>query len=784
MNRPPSAARKGGGGKSKKENRWSADLWSDSSPNAVTAKLLKLLGNSGVKAKSTFRSSRKRAHTINYSPSNRQLSILHSLSEECVQLKAKLSNRCKLVFVSRKEKDDAINDLLDCGTRICQYLLLNAREVSRREESVAIYDLILCLLSRQEFDHIHVHSTSEPRGGTTKKRQNYVLNSVGEMYFQFALNTLKVAVNNCYWGDDVCCAFSGKVFAKLVWRFPILGGYIVDSFPTDHLKRLLRNYKRSTYSHYYDSIEWRELNVDDKRKDSAEYLKAKRGNTTQMEKFIHDYPDFFAWASSVRYAPLTKIIFDQIHDYSTRNNRRNLWNHKLKANSIFAFSFCNTFVRHVKTIYDYRSSSRQYKDTHIVWNQLPLYPFLADYLCLLLRDYLRFFKKCVHCCYSDILTEGLEGESFGAYGQNSNPRFRSVNFDALFHKLKETEDREYFCKVYINGGEGRARVLSPGKVVPKIPPVQYDKKFETLLLESCAVFAKNDPNAAFAVVTILMMHFDCSGYVALEFYYDTLMLMLQSMDNQTVGKLVNSNTFKDLIRRLITARSISVVCHGIAIVFQTRQKLEFQARLKFTRWYLSEHFCFLFLHWSSLVRQFFYHYLLHGIFTVQRKYLSLSTDGFILRNEHLNYFKQRRARNMVGGEGTNQGNTSKEMSTTVKKIEILQSIAPYDLSICSLIDTFVHIILSAHYEMLHLDYKRTELSARDDEFMREVDAGVDISMFVTSKQMEYAKTGLQEYETCLRNCYDHENKHAQINTYQAPKPLPLRIQHIRGLLHH
>ena len=124
----------------------------------------------------------------------------------------------------------------------------------------------------------------------------------------------------------------------------------------------------------------------------------------------------------------------------------------------------------------------------------------------------------------------------------------------------------------------------------KISVVQYDKKFETLLLESCAVFAKNDPNAAFAVVTILMTHFDCSGYVALEFYYDTLMLMLQSMDNQTVGKLVNSNTFKDLIRRLITARSISVVCHGIAIIFQTRQKLEFQARLKFTRWYLSEHF--------------------------------------------------------------------------------------------------------------------------------------------------------------------------------------------------
>ena len=139
---------------------------------------------------------------------------------------------------------------------------------------------------------------------------------------------------------------------------------------------------------------------------------------------------------------------------------------------------------------------------------------------------------------------------------------------------------------------------------------------------------------------ILMTHFDCSGYVALEFYYDTLMLMLQSMDNQTVGKLVNSNTFKDLIRRLINARSISVVCHGIAIVFQTRQKLEFQARLKFTRWYLSEHFCYLFLHWSSLVRQFFYHYLLHGIFTVQRKkYLSLSTDGFYLKKRAFELFQ-------------------------------------------------------------------------------------------------------------------------------------------------
>ena len=144
-------------------------MWSDSSPNAVTAKLLKLLDNSGVKAKSRFRSLRKRAHTINYSPSNRQLNILYSVSEECVQLKAKLSNRCKLIFVSRKEKDDAINDLLDCGTRICQYLLLNAREVSRSEASVAIYDLILCLLSRQEFDHIHVHSTSNP-GGYNKEK--------------------------------------------------------------------------------------------------------------------------------------------------------------------------------------------------------------------------------------------------------------------------------------------------------------------------------------------------------------------------------------------------------------------------------------------------------------------------------------------------------------------------------------------------------------------------------------------------------------------------------------
>ena len=74
------------------------------------------------------------------------------------------------------------------------------------------------------------------------------------------------------------------------------------------------------------------------------------------------------------------------------------------------------------------------------------------------------------------------------YEHNENPRFRSVNSDYLFHKLKETEDREYFCKKYINGDEGLARVPSSGKALQKIPPVQYDKKFETLLLESCAIF--------------------------------------------------------------------------------------------------------------------------------------------------------------------------------------------------------------------------------------------------------------------------------------------------------
>ena len=116
-------------------------------------------------------------------------------------------------------------------------------------------------LSRQEFDHVHVHNNNN--NNRNIKTLDEVLNSLGETYFQFATNAIKVAVNNCYWGQDLACGFSGKVFAKLIWRFPILGGYVVDSFPTQHVNHLLKLYKSSTYTHYYKK---RNYNDEEKRR--------------------------------------------------------------------------------------------------------------------------------------------------------------------------------------------------------------------------------------------------------------------------------------------------------------------------------------------------------------------------------------------------------------------------------------------------------------------------------------------------------------------------------------
>ena len=61
---------------------------------------------------------------------------------------------------------------------------------------------------------------------------------------------------------------------------------------------------------------------------------------------------------------------------------------------------------------------------------------------------------------------------------------------------------------------------------------------------------------------------------------------------------------------------------------------------------------------------------------------------------------------------------------------------------------------------------------------------LNVGAFLTRTQLNYVKLGVSEYELTLRNCYAHERKYAQKNTFEAPNPLPLRIQNIRGLLHH
>lgn len=412
-------------------NRWSADLWSASTPKFITGKLLKLMNSSGLKgnvqikgykspsiSSSTHKRMQKTGNDFESQPSN----VLDDINSHCLLLKRFLGNRRKIIFVTKKEKENAIGNLLDCGIRLCQYLLMNGYEASTGSRGVAIYDFVLALLSRQEFDHVHIHSRID--------NKDEILNALGETYFQFATNAIKVAVNNCYWGQGVACAFSGKVFGKLIWRFPILGGYIVDSFPQKHVNHLLKLYKRSSYTYSYDNNKNRaqesnnDINIGGDTNDTD----------SLMNKFIRDCPDLFSWASSFRYASLTKMIFDQAKEYSIRNNRKEVWNFQLKTDVVFSFAFCTTFIRHVKMVFDYRRNSRKYNDSRIIWNQLPLYTFLADHVCVLLRDYLRFLKKKVR--------QDKTVEADNSIGNSS----KLGNY-VSFKRLKDNEDNEYYANL-------------------------------------------------------------------------------------------------------------------------------------------------------------------------------------------------------------------------------------------------------------------------------------------------------------------------------------------------
>ena len=56
--------------------------------------------------------------------------------------------------------------------------------------------------------------------------------------------------------------------------------------------------------------------VDDVMPGKKRYAPSLLPPPSPMKKFILDCPDLFSWTSSFRYAPLTKIIFDQAKEYS------------------------------------------------------------------------------------------------------------------------------------------------------------------------------------------------------------------------------------------------------------------------------------------------------------------------------------------------------------------------------------------------------------------------------------------------------------------------------------
>ena len=91
-----------------------------------------------------------------------------------------------------------------------------------------------------------------------------------------------------------------------------------------------------------------------------------------------------------------------------------------------------------------------------------------------------------------------------------------------------------------------------------------------------------------------------------------------------------SKKLKSIISQMVNHNNISIACHGIFAAVEAGSNTSDESRVEFIRWFLTDHFFALFLHWSSMVRGFFHHFLMYNCFRLRRRLLPLSSDRLIL----------------------------------------------------------------------------------------------------------------------------------------------------------
>ena len=589
------------------------------------------------------------------------------------------------------------------GRRTVQYR-------SKNEASSALKKLIECSIRLCQYV-LHTHdmpSPSNQRSAAYKfliavlsrpefdffhvhNRTESGLNDLGARYMHMALNCLKVAVRKSYNGFLEDCEFAARCFARLMFRLPIIAGHVVDCFPNAFGSHLKRIYRASTYSHFIHKVVSREAPSKGEAMGKQEDI--------QFQKFIDNNPELFAWDFS-RFADSTRLIFETASNIERDSTVpcANSWNSKIKDCDTFSLTFADEYVCHVSSV----------AKGVIIWHRLPLYTFIIDNVCLYFRSQLNF-AKC-------------ETTYMGLPGSSKHDGFEHLGF---------------------LGDKSSVNVFH----------YKYSRHFFKSLIHSLAMLSKHDDNVCGTILHTITKNFCTNNPLLLELETDTLKLLFENMSSAILSKFLGSVTMKWALGVMLSSDNISLICHGIYLTAAAMKNASDETRSSIVRWFFYEYFSALYLHWSSMVRGFFHHFLVYNCFKLRRRLLPLLSDHIIL---NMSPEDERHPMNL-------------EFSTPrIEVIDEFQHLAPDDLAISTKLDAFVHVTLK-------------ELNADGRTEVRYCGAGP-----ITKQRRNYIRQSSEEYANVLRaGIRFQENRKPSTKKYSmyAPPSPELNLLAIRGLMH-
>jgi hypothetical protein len=648
---------------------------------------------------------------------------------------------------------------------------------------VALYEIIIALLSRPEFDFRRLIRTSTLLKGSAAH--------VAGEYWRVLLIVLQLVLDLVVWAREEEMHFAAKFFAMAIFRLPSVGGHVVDSLHQFH-SRAAAHYRRlypaSTRSSEVDYAMRQRMRI--KRSVSSENInnlalgrknrtietKSSPSNTSsdlnssdtstppptfppstshptvsptppptpstppitsspitssaasafatkQQEKklqgrgtfartrssskqsfdFIHANPVIFGWLTFQSKVPGV----DSGRVVELMRKRKREWNGRLRSSREFGMMLAAAVVDHVQDVI-------VSTDHGIWWEEVPLYPVLADMVLLTLR---RQFHLLVHptdpSALDDYETRTALRASSGSYNfdggssHGNNNSLGNVDKSAIFsdgsgggrmshHSSSSSEDTEE--------QEGN---------------LTFSRAFFDTIVQTCSHFFSADPIMRSALLRMVCRHMDpervssvgpCLGAI------ESWLLRLHTVSPVSMSKAMQLPCIRSTISSLLRSSRFVCTCRGLTFITTVVQHLsgtDEEALVWFLRDILFDHFFDLMLSWSSFIRRFFQDFLVYRVFKLKRSLLDIPSDrrifemfpGNMEENEGdsrvkaydlaRREFATNRRRKRQRSKGARTSRAASTSLTSENHRPDAATLSPSDMALATKMEAYMRILLNA-----------------------------------------------------------------------------------------